>query len=196
MTEERKTEVLKTVEDVFQKYNINKTPYKFIEIVCNDENISLLPVEKFSNQIEGWIQNIDGHYDIMFNPNKMMERQHFTLAHELGHYFLNHIKTGQNLFDNEDSLNEKTKDIEIEANYFAVNFLLPKKLIEKDFVRIITYSKRIKTREIPVPISGNGHQFSDWKIISTELCKKYKVSSEFLCFRLESLYLIDNQLYN
>lgn len=194
MTEARKTEIQNVVEKVFQQYGITKTPYKFIKVICQNENISLIPVPGFSDDIEAWIENIDGRYDILYNQNKIEERQNFTLAHELGHYFLQHLKQGS-LVDNEESLTKNNDEKECEANYFASNFLLPKDLIRKEFFRIINYSRRIKKAKIPLDISQNGYQFSNWKIIYTNLCKKYRVSKEFLCFRLDSLNLINNLLY-
>lgn len=194
MTEERKAEIQDVVEKVFQQYDITKTPYKFIKVICQNENISLLPVPNFSDDIEGWIQNIDGQYDILYNENKIEERQNFTLAHELGHYFLQHLKQGS-LIDSEESLTKNNDEKECEANYFASNFLLPKKLVEKEFNSIITFSTRLKNVKIPLTISQNGYQFSNWTIIHTKLCKKFKVSKEFLCFRLDSLNLINNLLY-
>lgn len=67
-------------------------------------------------------------YDISMHPN----RQRFTLAHELGHYFLGHLDDGNIHFrDPSQNFNLDNYDpYESEANRFAANLLMPKEKID------------------------------------------------------------------
>ncbi|MYB39941.1 ImmA/IrrE family metallo-endopeptidase [Candidatus Saccharibacteria bacterium] len=72
---------------------------------------------------------------ILINKHKPERNQFFTLAHELGHYFLNHSKEGV-LFRIDFNSDEYSDDDEIrmqelEANYFAGALLMPKKTMLK-----------------------------------------------------------------
>lgn len=194
MIKTRKAEIDLIVEDVFEKYQITKTPYKFLNKICKKENIHLLPVN-FSESVDGFIQNINGEMYIFYNSNKMQERQNFTIAHELGHHFLKHISFGEALTDSEDEFVSNKNEIEIEANYFASHFLLPKELIEKDFMNTITYSNGLKNSRIPLKIMSYGVSYKKWKIITSKLCKKYKISEQMLFYKLQELNLIDSDLY-
>jgi Zn-dependent peptidase ImmA (M78 family) len=75
------------------------------------------------------------------NENHHVHRQRFNIAHELGHYFLNH-EGGQFIddvgFDGEygTGIMEKVKELKIadqEANEFASELLIPLKFIKADF---------------------------------------------------------------
>jgi len=78
---------------------------------------------------------------LIVNANHHIHRQRFTIAHELGHYFLNH-EGGQFAddvgFDGEygTGILEKGKELMIadkEANEFASELLIPLKFIKADF---------------------------------------------------------------
>ena len=58
-------------------------------------------------------------------------RNRFTIAHELGHYFL-HSAVGKKRIR---ATREGTGRIEWEANWFAAGFLMPKKQFEADWAR-------------------------------------------------------------
>ena len=195
MIKTRKTEIDLLIENVLNKYQITKTPYKFLNKICEEENICILPVEKFSGNVDGFIQNISGEYYIFYNPNKIIERQNFTIAHEIGHYFLNHIKQGQALYDYEENLFNNKNKIEVEANYFASHILLPKELITKEFENLIKFNTAIRNPSIPLKISKHGVYYQNWKIITNKLCKKYKISEQMLNYKLQELNLIDSDLY-
>ena len=64
--------------------------------------------------------------------NDTFGRQMFTIAHELGHIFLND-KKDKEIYYRIDSVNldESEKNGEIEANYFAASLLMPQLLVKK-----------------------------------------------------------------
>ena len=84
------------------------------------------------------ISNRDKPFDkdtILINEVKSSNNQHFTLAHEFGHYVLGHRREGIafriDFSSSHYSNNEKIKIEELEANYFAGAILMPEDLILK-----------------------------------------------------------------
>lgn len=152
---------------VLSRYWSNKSypvdPY----IIAYENNIEirLNPLLKNKN-IAGKIYVEDEQVIIEVDSWQTPYRQRFTIAHELGHFFLNHdINGGLNHIDTVDDLSDPANDLEIQANYFAVNLLMP-----KEFIEYILYKLQI----------------SD----IAEMAKKLNVSRSALTYRLEKLRVI------
>jgi Zn-dependent peptidase ImmA (M78 family) len=90
-----------------------------------------------ADEIDGAILEIDGKPAIaVLNKARPLQRQRFTLAHELGHIFLEHIK--RDIYDPEEiresdaQSSGKTKPPkEIEADVFAAELLVPYEQLKK-----------------------------------------------------------------
>jgi len=121
-----------------------------------------------------------GNTFIGLNDHDGLKRQRFTLAHELGHFFLhsqsetfldNSVGQHRILARNEIS-GEGTDAREIEANLFAAELLMPANFIQKDLL---------------------AHQFIDLfgedssESVISELACKYNVSVRAMTIRLERL---------
>ncbi|AHL74614.1 hypothetical protein CH92_05690 [Stutzerimonas stutzeri] len=65
---------------------------------------------------QGWLMKVNS----LHHPN----RQRFTIAHELGHYF-KHRKTQENFVDQNFFRNSNSNRMEAEANRFASELLMP-----------------------------------------------------------------------
>ena len=80
---------------------------------------------------DGWVVGVNN----LHHPN----RQRFTLAHELGHYFL-HRNICKNFDDNYvfTRADEKSDPIEWEANRFAAEFLMPEDIFRQMVVKGVT----------------------------------------------------------
>lgn len=86
--------------------------------------------EELSPKISGLVIEInDSNYQYLIgiNINKHFNHRRFTIAHELGHIILNHLKKQQimceiGLLNNK---NKKIDDFEREANIFASELLVP-----------------------------------------------------------------------
>ena len=84
------------------------------------------------------IKNINDFY-ITLASHTTKERDRFTIAHELGHYFLHYIyqkyNKGMSFPSNAvfKAARYGTGRTETEANWFAASFLMPKNIFEKEF---------------------------------------------------------------
>lgn len=83
-------------------------------------------IDKHNFQTEdGYSKLIDSNYVIYYNDSKSSNRIRFTIAHEIGHCVLGHVKENEETF----RLNSETdifNDInEMQANVFARDLLMP-----------------------------------------------------------------------
>lgn len=76
---------------------------------------------------------------IYVNISEHPVRQRFTIAHEIGHYYLNHENTGFLMRD--ERLNIGSKKEDQEANAFAMELLMPEKKFIKLFCIHQSYEK-------------------------------------------------------
>ena len=96
--------------------------------------------EDLGEQQSGYLRKeLDGTYAVGLNPYDSDQRRRFTLAHELGHYFLHRdlLVAGENHFDrlyggHNDSGVLKPKH-EAQANRFAAETLMPEAEIRHDY---------------------------------------------------------------
>lgn len=136
--------------------------------ICSKFDIDLFYVE-LDEDISGMIKKIEGKGSIFVNNAHHPNRQRFTIAHELGHYFLDHIngvhvdKTV--LYRDANSGKAQFAD-EINANRFAAELLMPREFIDK-------YLKTI------------GDYFEDNLI--ENLASKFLVSTTAMSLRLQNL---------
>ncbi|WP_061176632.1 ImmA/IrrE family metallo-endopeptidase [Caballeronia pedi] len=76
----------------------------------------------------GRFEFVDGRPHIYTNPNEPDVRQRFTIAHELGHYALEH---GNWFIDTENEFSKVQLDtVERQANLFALELLIPSCAVE------------------------------------------------------------------
>lgn len=114
-----------------------KTPVRIIQI-AKSYNINVYEAE-LDNEVSGAIRYNDKNekFEILANKKNVWVRKRFTVAHELGHYFLH-----QNMLKNSDvhidtlyrattQIDEKTKEQEKEVDYLAGALLMNKMVLEK-----------------------------------------------------------------
>lgn len=129
--------------------------------------------EKLDAEISG-VLKIDDQGDaiILVNAAHSNNRQRFTVAHELGHYFM-HKSPGihvDKVFMRDAKSSQGMHFIEVEANRFASEILMPRDLIEKDLSNRHTLLSFMDTEEQ----------------IAT-LAKKYGVSTLAMSIKLQDL---------
>jgi len=125
--------------DVLESHDIFKTPIDPVIIANNlgikvyAENFDTYNGDKVSGAIT---KDENGKIEILVNKSDSHERQRFTIAHELGHYFL-HIKNAPK-YERVDMHRATvyTTNIpqEIEANNFAAALLMDKDTVYKKFM--------------------------------------------------------------
>lgn len=89
---------------------------------------------------------------ILVNADDSVEKKIFTIAHELGHFFL-HCNDKQNFYEryHKDNDNPEMKMAEDQADYFAANLLLPSFI----FVPYIYKNKELSRKDLVNKICDN-----------------------------------------
>lgn len=85
------------------------------------------------NDVSACIRKEDGQFIIYVNEDEILERQRFSIAHEIAHYYLGHLNDENSMdicFRNQNSSTGRDKK-EIEANRFASTLLMPKKMVKQ-----------------------------------------------------------------
>ena len=178
---------------VLQKYVARGGAFKQFENIIKSEQIKYKEVNSQNKNFVGaFTKGNNNQLYIMVNQKVFNEgRKNFTIAHELGHYFLNHqLKTNTfYCFDNEILENDFHQDeIENEANYFATCLLMPEEKLTNAFKSILNNSSRGRIKDY---LSVTKSTYGIWCGIKDQLTKRYGVSEEALRYRLKMLGLAD-----
>lgn len=143
-----------------------------------------------SDDISGMLyREEDGPALIVINSTHPVNRKRFSIAHELGHYFLH---TGELFVDRLERVNAKNKKTskhfrnaksslaidkkEIEANSFAANLLMPTPFIHKAISELLDRFDDITAEDV-----------------IKNLCQDFQVSQSAMSYRLENLGIIVRQ---
>lgn len=122
------------IEKLIVSNKITKAPVIFEDIV-GDYPITIRKYN-LNDEVSGiLVIDENGNATIGFNPKESPYRIRFSIAHELGHYFL-HSNNSKGIFmdklmfrKNIKLYNRREEQVEIEANYFAANLLMPKQIL-------------------------------------------------------------------
>lgn len=166
----RRKMIRKVVEEILKKAGINRPPIT-VERIAKDLEIRVR-FEPFEGNLSGCIVRQADHVTIGINSFHHKNRQRFTLAHEIGHFFLH--KGEEVIVDRAFKVNLRNSEAakaerpeEIEANYFAAELLMPTRFLLGD----------LEGKEIDIE--------SDEHI--RELSSLYEVSRQALSYRLTNL---------
>ncbi len=153
-------------EEILVSQNISGSPVP-VELIANQYKIQIsrAPNKDFS----GLLIRKDDKSLIGINNKEPLKRQRFTIAHELGHYFLHPNKNAfVDYRDNQKNIIRGIK--EVQANIFAAAMLMPSSFLLEDYKKI----------------SKNGLlEEKDIKL----LADKYQVSEDAMKIRLINLHL-------
>jgi len=168
------------------------SPYDRAQAVLADLGIKSAPinVEKvarelgvqvrfapFDDELSGMIHIKDGVPIIGVNSLHHPNRQRFTIAHELGHLELHkdlitssvHVDKGFPALMRDATSAKGEEKIEIEANQFAAELLMPKTIVERE-------------------LAGKQFDIEDDAPLE-EIAKKFRVSKQALQLRIRSINL-------
>ena len=133
-------EIEELTSEILLNNDMYKIPVDIIKIAnTNDIKIYEGDLEK---KVSGAIRydKVNDKYEILINKNDAKVRQRFTIAHELGHYFLHkeYLKSEEILIDImyrtvEMTDNEDDKKREREVDYFAGAILMNRTLLRKAY---------------------------------------------------------------
>lgn len=109
--------------------------------ICEELGINVFKQDFFDDTLSGLIEKENGQWSIYVDSTDPVERQRFTIAHELGHFFSwKSGKLSKAALDNHGEMEDRayltrntttTPDpIETEANAIAAELLMPKNIIE------------------------------------------------------------------
>lgn len=107
--------------------NLNQLPIN-LAVVANFYNISIIKYSQSNDTFtgDGFSTIVDGRLIVYYNDTDYpTSRQRFTLAHELGHCLLGHLKFGKT-YNRNSEIDFKGIDMfELQANVFARDLLMP-----------------------------------------------------------------------
>lgn len=175
----RKGVARNTARKILKDYKIKKYPVELMGIL-EDKNYKYIEINSWKNNVDALLIPEDGELYLAVNGKHHDHRKRFSLAHELGHIFLNHdLNYYKRKITFEDIpitvIKEHIavqKHLETEANIFAGELLVPLNWLKKEFEKI-----------------SNKNNIQS---ISFELAKIFNVSSYVMSIRitdnLRSLY--------
>ena len=144
MTQKRKKEVEQLAMRILSQYRIKDNPGQHLQTILDGEKIQLIGYDDWAEDICGRFMFIDEEPVIFYNAKHTRAMQAFTIAHELGHYFLKHLETEEaeiicldRDFQRMDDSDDAKKEREVEANYFASCLLMPLNLIHPVFANFM-----------------------------------------------------------
>ncbi len=126
------------------------SPAEYARNLLSELNIKSLPVyprkiakglgisvweREADSGYDGYLISADGNWGIMLNSSiRSKARKRFTVAHELGHYYIDyHDGTNYQCFGRDiGSISPSIRQDEREANEFAVELLMPDEAFRKD----------------------------------------------------------------
>lgn len=161
----------KAAKELLQKYGISKPPVD-IERLAKREGLRVVE-ERLESEISGMLYREGERATILINKDDAPVRKRFSIAHELGHFFLH---TSSSVFVDrrvrfrDSSSSQGTIPEEIEANSFAADLLMPQSWVLREV-------SRLRLRRFPP---------TDEQLIE-QLADLFQVSKQAIEYRLANL---------
>ena len=182
--------------EVLEKYVARGGAFKQFQNIIKNENLKYKEVNsKNINFVGAFTKANSNQLYIMVNQNIGNDgRKNFIIAHELGHYFLQHQLTNNSFYCFENEIledNSHQDNIENEANYFATCLLMPEEKITKAFKSMLYNASKQRMSDYLLVTRAT---YGIWCGIKDELMKRYGVSDEALRYRLRTIGLVNFNL--
>lgn len=197
MNLKRKEEVEHLVIDILENYKIYHNPGKELKKILDGEGIIFVEYSEWPDSTCGKIMYINDDPTIFCNSNHPERRQAFTIAHELGHYFLNHLMDNEpeiicleRDFERLDSSTDLRKEREVEANFFASCLLLPLNLLQPCFKAFLSWNGRTDL----LYVDAQKCNIEDYKVCIRFLQNEFLASEAAIRYRLINLGWLDFNL--
>ncbi len=121
---------IEIAKQLLRDFSITTTPAFSINRIIDHYNIIYDEMDYGNSNYMGSLIRCEGKIFILVNTDiKNLGRINFTKAHELGHFILNH--KGQSFeCSRSDMQDSSRKPLEMEANQFAKEYLLPEQIVK------------------------------------------------------------------
>jgi Zn-dependent peptidase ImmA (M78 family) len=141
----QRNKISKKVEELLQKFDVRRPPVPVDKLV-KKLGILLAPLPG-EDDISGAIIRKDGRVVIAVNPAHHINRQRFTIGHEMGHYFLHegletHVDQNFRVAWRNAESSKAVDWNEIQANRFAAEILMPTRFLLKDLDSLEVIDRR------------------------------------------------------
>lgn len=160
-------EVIRKAEKIANKYNPEGlSPFPFDKIQEDKKDLNIYLTDDMKPGVSGiiYFDKNDKTFNIFINKSKSEARIQFTIAHELGHYFLHseEIKSKKAIVDGDELLDgnrmlysldvAETSRIEIEANNFAAILIMPERFVKSAWSKLQSVEECAKVFNVSVSI--------------------------------------------
>ncbi len=178
--------VEKKANEVLRKYGITECPAKELSRIANAEDITLNPVDHNDDSC-GFFCIINGVKNIYYNTNMLKSRYNFTIAHELGHYFLEHELREEysRLYRDFTKADFQKDPQEVEANYFAACLLVPRCMAKSVFMELTSPVSKGFIK--PIRIGSKDNNIDELLHIISTYKKMFLISTQTAFYRLLTL---------
>lgn len=130
--------IQKKANELLAKYQRISDPYTLVSKIASDHGIRILEADLY--EMSGALRKENDHWVIYVNRSDSQQRKLFTIAHELGHFFV-HRDLCDEFIDSQfvaRNNREKHTERELEANEFAGNLIMPELMIRERVAGDIT----------------------------------------------------------
>ncbi len=194
MTDERKKEIENLTVDLLKEYGlfrVNGAAPIFVKDELQKRFTFTFHELDMENNLQGAI--FQGKKSVKIVVNSTIDnvgRKNFTYAHEMGHYFLMHdLSTLACTKANLEGGFSVRDPQEVEANYFASYFLMPKDYVYWNFYNAMKTFLLMPNPYQPLYVDNrNYHRV--WKLMCSYFESRCGVSGSALKYRLEELGLL------
>lgn len=135
---EQAQEIQKKANELLAEYQHISDPYELVSKIASDHGVRIMETDLYD--LSGALRKEDDHWVIYINRSDSQQRKLFTVAHELGHFFVHRdfcdeFVDGQFISRNEQ---ERYAVRELEANEFAGGLIMPESRIRQRIAGEIT----------------------------------------------------------
>ncbi len=147
---------------ILKELKLDKKPPIDIEQAARAHNV-VVKYELFDEDLSGVLVKERGQVVIGVNARHAVARQRFTVAHELGHFFLKHagevfvdktLRHEATVIRRDGKSSLGVHGDEVEANQFAAELLMPRKLISEQVSKRLAKKVHITPEEIVADLAG------------------------------------------
>lgn len=162
--------ITQRAEELLSKSGITSLPVPVEKLA--QEAGAMIRKGPLPSDLSGFLVQDGGRIIIGVNSSHPKQRQRFTIAHEIGHLVLhnlrNHVDRGFEVYRRDQRSGRAEAVAEIEANQFAADLLMPKRMIDAIVPKFVDLLNEQQIKNI---------------------ASRFEVSAQALTFRLTNLGL-------